>query len=56
MFKAGAPEPGDPGPFFYRPDPERPSYAAAKATKLVRRAPCEFYLVGRKLDGETVRV
>ncbi|MCA1709964.1 MAG: hypothetical protein LC808_44445 [Actinobacteria bacterium] len=45
-----------PGPFFYQPDPEKPFFVPAKAEKLVRRGPCEYFMVGRKPDGREVDV
>lgn len=45
-----------PGPFFYQPNPEKPFFVAAKAEKLVRRGPCEYFMVGRKPDGREVEV
>lgn len=42
------------GPFFYRPDPDREAWTAAKPVRLVKRGPRHFYLVGRKPDGEEV--
>ena len=44
------------GPFFYRPDPDREVWTAAKPVRLVRRGPREYYLVGRKPNGEEVEV
>ena len=43
-----------PGPFFFQPNPEKPFFVAAKAERLVRRGPCEYFLVGRKSDGREV--
>ena len=45
-----------PGPFFVQPDPEKPFFVPAKAEKLVRRGPCEYFLVGKKPDGREVEV
>jgi hypothetical protein len=44
----------DPGPFFYRPDPGKCLFVAAKPEKLVRRGPREYVIVGTKPDGERV--
>jgi hypothetical protein len=52
MFPKDTPE--DLGPFFYRPDPRGDIWCAAKPVRLVRRGPREFYLVGRRPDGEEV--
>jgi hypothetical protein len=51
-------EEGDvhPSPFFYQPDPRTPFFVPAKAEKLVRRSPREYFLVGRKPDGREVEV
>jgi hypothetical protein len=51
-------EEGDvhPSPFFYQPDPQKPFFVPAKAEKLVRRSPREYFLVGRKPDGREVEV
>jgi hypothetical protein len=46
----------DPGPFFYRPDPEKQFFVPAKPEKLVRRGPCNYFLVGMKPGGERVEV
>ncbi len=43
-----------PGPFFFQPDPEKPFFVQAKAEKLVRRGPREYFLVGKKPDGREV--
>jgi hypothetical protein len=43
-------------PWFFQPDPEKPLFVAAKAEKLVRRAPRHYFMVGRKPDGSTVEV
>jgi hypothetical protein len=45
---------GDFGPFFYQLDPKRQFFVPAKPEKLVRRGPCEYFLVGTKPDGERV--
>ena len=45
-----------PGPFFYQPDPNKPCFAAARAERLVRRGPREYFMVGRKPDGREVEV
>ena len=42
--------------FFYQPDPEKPFFVAARAERLVRRAPREYFMVGRKPDGREVEV
>ena len=42
------------GPFFFQPNPEKPFSVAAKAEKLVRRGPCEYFIVGKKPDGREV--
>jgi hypothetical protein len=42
--------------FFYQPDPRKPFFVPAKAEKLVRRSPREYFLVGRKPDGREVEV
>ena len=44
------------GPFFYRPDPEKPRYLPAKCENLVRRGPRSFFLVGVKPDEARVEV
>ncbi len=44
------------GPFFFQPDPEKPLFVPAKAEKLVRRGPCEYFMIGRKPDGREVEV
>ena len=45
------------GPFNYQPYPEKPGYhAQAKAEKLVRRGPREFYIIARKPDGSRTEV
>jgi hypothetical protein len=51
-------EEGDmhPSPFFYQPDPQKRLFVPAKAEKLVRRSPREYFLVGRKPDGREVEV
>lgn len=45
-----------PNPFFYQPDPRKAFFVPAKAEKLVRRSPREYFLVGRKPDGRQVEV
>jgi hypothetical protein len=51
-------EEGDvhPGPFYYQPDPQKPFFVPARAEKLVRRGPREYFMVGRKPDGHEVEV
>ncbi len=51
-------EEGDvrPGPFFYQPNPEKPFFVPAKAETLVRRGPCEYFMLGKKPDGSEVEV
>jgi hypothetical protein len=51
MFEESKP---DPGPFFYQPDPEKLFFVAAKPERLVRRGPCEYFLVGTMPDGQRV--
>jgi hypothetical protein len=43
-------------PWFFQPDPEKPIFVPAKAEKLVRRSPREYFMVGRKPDGREVEV
>jgi hypothetical protein len=49
-------EEGDvrPSPFFFQPNPQKPFFVSAKAEKLVRRSPREYFMVGRKPDGSEV--
>jgi hypothetical protein len=51
-------EEGDvhPSPFFYQPDPRKAFFVPAKAEKLVRRGPREYFIVGTKPDGREVEV
>lgn len=51
-------EEGDVGrsPWFSQPDPEKPFFVAAKAEKLVRRSPREYFMVGRRPDGRQVEI
>ena len=44
-----------PSPWFSQPDPSRPYFVAAKATKLVRRGR-RYFLVGRLHDGSEVEI
>jgi hypothetical protein len=51
-------EEGDLGrsPWFFQPNPDVGFYVPAKAEKLVRRSPREYFIVGRKPDGRKVEV
>ena len=42
-----------PSPFLYQPDPDKPSWIQAKGNRLERRAPGEYFIVGRTHDGRT---
>ena len=39
------------GPLFYQPDPEVRRWIVGKPERLERRAPSEYVIVGRTLDG-----
>jgi hypothetical protein len=43
-------------PWFSQPDPEKPVFEPAKAERLVRRSPREYFMVGKKPDGSQVEV
>jgi hypothetical protein len=43
-------------PWFSQPDPRKPVYVPAKAERLVRRSPGEYFIVGKKPDGSPVEV
>jgi hypothetical protein len=43
-------------PWFFQPDPQKPFFVPAKAEKLVRRSPHEYFMVGKKPDGSPVEV
>jgi hypothetical protein len=43
-------------PWFFQPDPEKPLFVVARAEKLVRRGPREYFMVGRKPDGREVEL
>jgi hypothetical protein len=45
-----------PVPFFFQPNPEKPFFVPARAEKLVRRDPRQYFMVGRKPDGREVEV
>ena len=46
----------NPGPFFYQPDPGKALFVPARAEKLVRRGPCDYFMVGTMPDGREVEV
>jgi hypothetical protein len=39
-----------------QPDPQKPFFVAAKAEKLVRRGPREYFMFGKKPDGSPVEI
>ena len=43
-------------PWFFQPDPQKPFFVAAKAEKLVRRGPREYFMFGKKPDGSPVEI
>jgi hypothetical protein len=43
-------------PFFVEPDPERPFFVQPKGEKLVRRRPCEYFIIGRTPDGRPIEI
>jgi hypothetical protein len=45
-----------PDPFYYQPDPDKPYYVQPKAEKLVRRGPCEYYIIACKPDGSRMEI
>jgi hypothetical protein len=44
------------GPWFWQPDPQRPFFLPAKATKLIRRGPRQIFMVGKRPDESEVEV
>ena len=40
--------------FSYQPDPKKPFFVQPKAEKLIRRGPCEYFIVGRTPDGRRI--
>jgi hypothetical protein len=45
-----------PSPWFFQPDPQKRFFVPAKAEKLVRRNPREYFMVGKKPDGSPVEI
>ncbi|HEY3051257.1 MAG TPA: hypothetical protein VGJ40_05970 [Gaiellaceae bacterium] len=45
-----------PSSWFFQPDPQKPFFVAAKAERLVRRGPRNYFMVGKKPDGSAVEV
>jgi hypothetical protein len=43
-----------PEPFFVQPDPEKPFFVQPRAEKLIRRGPCEYFIVGKTPDGRQI--
>jgi hypothetical protein len=43
-------------PWFFQPDAHKPVFVPAKAEKLIRRRPREYFMVGKKPDGSPVEV
>jgi hypothetical protein len=43
-------------PWYYQPDPRSSRFVCARAIKLVRRSPREYFMVGERSDGRRVEV